>query len=1202
MKKQCKNTKVMGVLFIAIALLAIILLPMCEGNSGYGPVVSIFKPESHLDPFSWQVAEFTTLLSNESAKRRAGAVEALGFLRAYEASDMVTKLLDDQDPSVRREAAMSLGWCGSKKHIPSLIRGLEDNDWTVRQSAAVSLQNLTGQNFHFNALSNADEQLTGAMDWKNWWIEAEGRDFSKEVNDFLSDETPDERRLSIIRALGAMGGTQASEIVSAMILPYVELKFNTLTPIEVDIIQAGLLSLGRLQEKEGFEILLRFFQEENWARYAADALGDFGNASTVEMLLDTYPCYSRKLEDRVFGFPERSPSDDKAKGDNKMDRMHETPYAIVYALSRLIDDGFQEKEQLKKIGPLLLLNFPSDYDGAMVYQVEADQLITSFLLDKAGLRELVCDAAFRSASVPELWKEDNKTTFRFERKKTEEIIEELARQVHGDVPYLASWLPAFCTSDDAGRLIPLLDHENGWIRINAAKALMFNGVSSSVDVIAGHLSQSHPEGDYGYSGVLEHAEYNAPSPRWREAFIRALGRLGGGQYVSLLEEIVFNERNAAGIQYAAALALDELGTRSAIKILLRVERDHPFSSVHLVAAEAINKRALDLLPRKTVLAGLSSPLPGSTGPEPYEANDDEKYVFIKGDNRVRSDFNGQAGVDPWRQTYSITNSGPAMRVGFNLYLLHIDKNGNNRVEPLTTFRDGLVADCEVSWDGKKIFFSRRLNGETRNYKDVSYKKPELTDPDHPDLGSENDPWWHIWEMNADGTGLRQLTFGPFHDVAPAQLPDGRIVFSSSRSGLRDEYHGFPAPGLSVMNVDGSDIHVIGFNLGADRDPAILHDGRIVFSRLDIFYSRLKTEVTVQTAFPDGTRNLAMYGPESRPFWKDVHLRYAAWTMRNGWRGNPDNRNRVLRLSQPQPIDDNRIICASSGGLVIGGPGPYKEALVPHDRGMAVTSPFPIGNEMIVCAATPKVFLVNGSLIRAGTEEFQELDKGPDLFKRAVHIDLALYKMNIVTGEMEMLYNDPDAADFEARPLKIRSRPVVLAENPFVRTGEYSARLFCNSAFISRIERVSERGKYVRVIEGQPLVIRHSSQHNRSVDGSVKHGLRWKNHGGTIGRVLGTTPLAADGSFYVEVPADRLIHLQILDSDRRVLGNQTFWLYARPGETRSCVGCHEERNKTSMPDHFALAAQEDPVCMLPAGDEFNYLAKAWMKGWLPDEIE
>ncbi len=143
----------------------------------------------------------------------------------------------------------------------------------------------------------------------------------------------------------------------------------------------------------------------------------------------------------------------------------------------------------------------------------------------------------------------------------------------------------------------------------------------------------------------------------------------------------------------------------------------------------------------------------------------------------------------------------------------------------------------------------------------------------------------------------------------------------------------------------------------------------------------------------------------------------------------------------------------------------------------------------------------------------------------------------------------------------------------------------------------ERGKLVRVIEGTPVTGRHRTHKARGENA-------WRNHTGTLARVLGTAPLSADGSFYVEVPPDRLIHFQILDSDRRVVGNQLVWMYGRPGEMRSCVGCHEAADTTPVVARpgYPQAAGTDPVSCLPHGDEFTYRAKFWNKGVLPDEGE
>ena len=139
-----------------------------------------------------------------------------------------------------------------------------------------------------------------------------------------------------------------------------------------------------------------------------------------------------------------------------------------------------------------------------------------------------------------------------------------------------------------------------------------------------------------------------------------------------------------------------------------------------------------------------------------------------------------------------------------------------------------------------------------------------------------------------------------------------------------------------------------------------------------------------------------------------------------------------------------------------------------------------------------------------------------------------------------------------------------------------------------------KGRYIRLIEGVPQIGRHSSHTSRS------HKV-WQNHGGTLGRVLGTAPLATDGSFYVEAPSNRLMHFQVLDSDRRVVGNQLTWMYTAGGETKSCVGCHEPIHTTASAFN-PLAIHEPPIDFTPVGNEFTYRAKAWFKGSLPMAIE
>ncbi|MEE9602242.1 MAG: hypothetical protein V3V75_02990, partial [Thermoguttaceae bacterium] len=427
-----------------------------------------------------------------------------------------------------------------------------------------------------------------------------------------------------------------------------------------------------------------------------------------------------------------------------------------------------------------------------------------------------------------------------------------------------------------------------------------------------------------------------------------------------------------------------------------------------------------------------------------------------------------------------------------------------------------------------------------------------------------DPWWHVWRINVDGTDLRQLTFGPYHDVGPAYLPDGRIVLSSSRSGIRDEYHGYPCTALCVMNSDGSGIRPIATNIGRDNEPALMNDGRIVFSRLEVFYSRNKTELTLHAAHPDGTQDMVLYGPERRKFWRELD---------HGPRTPADPQeapltHRVLRMTQPQPMPDGRhIIVTTQAGLVLVGPRRDREQLITPDyKTRAYTTPMPLPDGTVLCATALK-----------------QSDR--------TKIDLGLYLFDPAGKRLELVYNDPSTADFEARPIMARRPPMPRADK--TTPGTYSGLFICTSVFNTREPEVAQRGRLVRLIEGMPVIARHSTHTNPQPV--------WKNHGGTFARVLGTVPLAPDGSFNVVVPADRLLHFQVLDSDREVVGNQLTWIYPRPGEMRSCVGCHE-RLHTTTGRNRPQAAHHPPVEFLPSGDEFTYRAKAWFKGHLPAEIE
>lgn len=1203
-------------------------------------------------PFESQVEEQLVGIEDASAEKRAVAAEALGFLRAYAAEPALIARLTDASPVVRQKAALALAWCGGRESLVPLVAALDDSEWLVRQAAHVALTNLTGMEFPFDATASAARRQAQTRTWRDWiaalppdrapqdvldllvgpsgvascrsvtasttykgppdvltdgsigpaywqtknvdppqwcmvdlgspceinqvvvhqygpeyvmtdWELSASNDgktfdslrreqgdsavelvidfparkarfvritshaskfprypttfFEIEINQpgmqkIEFDEPVKWRQERGARALGVIGGPDASRRL-------IELLGESPPTSEAyrPMVRVAIRSLGRLKQEEGFHYLASLLDNTMWARCAADALGEFGDRRAVAALVNAYPEYCKTLEGRN---PEKLPHDD-SMGFPSEDRMLETPYFIAYALTRLPQERPNEVAALRRIAPLVMANLPGDHDTFMLYEPEVGHLVTRCLLQRSGLRQQALEHAFEVLGQP---------------RRIPAADDDPQWSVFQ--PYrMSTWLPALVAEkEDLPRLLALLDHKEGWVRLNAAKAIGWLGAPEAIEPVAAILREAKNEAAHGYSGTFKDEEYNDPAPRWREGLVRCLGLLEANAHADLLISILEDEGSVVDIRHAAASALGNMSCEKAVGALKTAALEHDFHSVRHIARDALRARGIRLRPRIAGSPTDATATVASGGCARHDEQQLESIIFVKGNNSIPNTIGTVEQADRWRQTYAVTDSGPVYRPGRNLYRLSPPRPGG-KVEPLTTFTDGYVGEPEISWDGAHLLFVRR---------------------------GQDDPWWHIWRIDVDGSGLEQLTFGPYHDVGPAYLPDGRIVFSTTRAGIRDEYHGYPCTALWTMDADGSNKQPLATNIGRDNEPAVLADGRIAFSRLEVFYSRNKTELTLHAMHPDGSQDVVLYGPERRRFWRT--LDHGPRTPADG-QENPLT-HRVLRMTQPRPMPDGRhIIVVTQGGLaLIGSRRDTEEIITPNNKERSYTTPYPLPDGRILCASTLKV------------EEREQ-------------VDLGLYLFDPETKSVELVYNDPAAADFEPQPVLSRTRPMLQPTK--VRPGAYSGRFLCSSVFTTQEEDVPERGRLVRLIEGVPVVHRHSTHTNPWPV--------WKNHGGTFARVLGMAPLAPDGSFYVEVPADRLMHFQVLDSDRRVLGNQLTWIYPRPGETKSCVGCHENPHTTTA-GNDPIASHYPPLDFLPKTGQFTYRAKAWFKGRLPDEIE
>ena len=164
-----------------------------------------------------------------------------------------------------------------------------------------------------------------------------------------------------------------------------------------------------------------------------------------------------------------------------------------------------------------------------------------------------------------------------------------------------------------------------------------------------------------------------------------------------------------------------------------------------------------------------------------------------------------------------------------------------------TLPAGSFQHLDISYEGDRLLFAFcAVDRPSRSWNDLS------------------DHYFHLYEVAADGSGLRQLTKGAFNDFAPRYLPNGQIVFVSTRRGGWHRCGGSPGQGcenftLALANRDGSEPHTISYHETQEWDPAVLNDGRVLFTRWDyvdrhaVFYQQLFT------VMPDGKNPATYYG-------------------------------------------------------------------------------------------------------------------------------------------------------------------------------------------------------------------------------------------------------------------------------------------------------------------------------------------------------
>jgi hypothetical protein len=449
-------------------------------------------------------------------------------------------------------------------------------------------------------------------------------------------------------------------------------------------------------------------------------------------------------------------------------------------------------------------------------------------------------------------------------------------------------------------------------------------------------------------------------------------------------------------------------------------------------------------------------------------------------------------------------------------IVRLDPDGTLRV-----LTEGFESACgaDISFDGERILFA----GKRRS----------------------DDPW-NIWEMGADGTGLRQITRDCGNCRSPAfqatlytivsTEPWYQIMFVSDRAGEMNEYGSGPAQSLYSCKLDGSAVRRLTMNLSDDFDPFLMSDGRVLLASWQ--------------------RRDLRRGPLGRVAIFGVNTDGADYAL---YCGDPGRRVKHM----PCETTDGLVVFVEADSVGFDGAGQlaavsvrrplYSYKPITQDERVLYHSPSPLPDGAVLVSSRP-----------AGRPV-------PQADENRTH---GLYRLVPRTSEKSLVFDDPAFHDVHARLLAPRPQPD--GRSSVVNEKYPTGKLYCLNVYLTDPDIVKHMSpgmvRGLRVIEGVPV---SADDPGADSDESSTRGF-----GGPVSvhgmapivqkRLLGQVPVEADGSFHIEIPADVPVELQTLDAHGMAL-RSCGWIWAKHREPRGCIGCHEDPELTPE-NRFVLAMQ------------------------------
>lgn len=488
-------------------------------------------------------------------------------------------------------------------------------------------------------------------------------------------------------------------------------------------------------------------------------------------------------------------------------------------------------------------------------------------------------------------------------------------------------------------------------------------------------------------------------------------------------------------------------------------------------------------------------------------------------NSARGAMAPSMGTQP--NNWSSQLSG--QRTGFDAEIVELSNLRGDKVKERLIHKPQnreIVTDVMLHWDADRMIF-------TSNDKGTHFQ---------------------VFEVGLDGKNLKQITDVPESDLEffdAAYLPNGKLVVNTNLG-----YHGVPCVNGSdavgnyaLWDPKTKELRRLTFDQDNNWNATVLNNGKVMYTRWEYtdlmhYYSRIVFHMN-----PDGTEQKALFGsggvfPNSTFDMQQL----------------PGNTSAFIGV-----ISGHHGI-SRSGRLIIFDPAKARKGV----EGMVQEIPH---------SKRPIIPLIKDELVNGVWPQFIK----PHVLSDKYYLVAAKLNPNSLWGVylVDVFDNVTLIAEFEGQGL-INPIPVVKKQTPpvipdKVVPGEKEATVYIQDLYEGEGLQGVPRGtvKALRILSYEYAYLRSLSDH-------VAQGVQ---SGWDIKRLLGIVPVEADGSVTFKVPANIPFSMQPLDSLGRAVQWMRSWTVGMPGETVSCVGCHEDQNKIAM-NKPAMASKIKPHAITP----------------------